>query len=92
MKKNNNFKKIITTFCVLQIVISPALFLFLKSAQTNVNIEVENLKKQISLETNKVESLTMKIDELKSLANLESAIENEGLGYNSTNIKVLSKN
>lgn len=40
--------------------ISSALFLFLKSAQTNVNIEVENLKKQISLETNKVESLTMK--------------------------------
>ena len=48
-------------------------------------------KREITKEENKIESLSMKIDELKSLANISDAIENEGLGYNSTNIKVISK-
>lgn len=92
MKKKLKVSKIITTICFISMVLFIPLSLFLKSAASNVNIEVEKLKKEIVKEENKIESLTMKVDELKSLSNLGKAIESEGLGYNSTNIKVLSKN
>ncbi len=92
MKKKLTISKLITTTCVISMMIFPVLFLFLKSTHSNVNIEVEELKKKITMEENKIESLTMKVDELKSLSNLATAIESEGLRYNSTNIKVLSKN
>ena len=38
------------------------------------------------------ESLTMKVNELKSLANIDVVAESEGLSYNSDNIKVISNN
>ena len=92
MKKKLLLSKLITTVCVISILGYIPLSLFLKSTESNVNIEVENLKKEILKEEKRIESLTMKVDELKSLSNLANAIENQGLGYNSTNIKVLSKN
>ena len=92
MRKKLKISKIITTVCFISMVLFIPLSLFLKSTESNVNIEVENLKKEILKEEKRIESLTMKVDELKSLSNLANAIENEGLGYNSTNIKVLSKN
>lgn len=92
MKKKSRLSKLITTLGVISILAFIPLSLFLKSTESNVNIEVENLKKEIAKEENRIESLTMKVDELKSLSNLVNAIKNEGLGYNSTNIKVLSKN
>jgi cell division protein FtsL len=54
-----------------------------------MNIEVETIKKEITSQKKKVESLSMKVDEMKSMANLESVIESEGLSYNSTNVKVI---
>ena len=90
-KKRNKFKKYMIVF-VITLVMFPVFYISLKSSQSSVNIEVEQLKKEIIKETNKIECLSMKADELKSLANISDAIESEGLGYNSTNIKVLSKN
>lgn len=92
MRKKLRLSRLIITLCVISIFAFIPLSLFLKSIESNVNIEVENLKKDIAKEENKIESLTMKVDELKSLSNLGVAIENEGLGYYSSNIKVLSKN
>ncbi len=89
--KKFKLSKLITKTCLISMIIFPILFLLLKSSLSDVNIEVEALKREISKEENKIESLTMKIDELKSLSNISDAIENEGLGYNSTNIKVISK-
>ena len=89
--KKLKFSKLITGTCLISMIVFPILFLLLKSSLTDVNIEVEALKREITKEENKIESLSMKIDELKSLANISDAIENEGLGYNSTNIKVISK-
>ncbi|MDD3995460.1 MAG: hypothetical protein GX032_04390 [Tenericutes bacterium] len=89
--KKLKFSKLITGTCLISMIVFPILFLLLKSSLSDVNIEVEALKREITKEENKIESLSMKIDELKSLANISDAIENEGLGYNSTNIKVISK-
>jgi cell division protein FtsL len=91
MKKKFKLSKLLTNISVFTIMLSSVMFLFLKSSLSDVNIEVEKLKRNIQTENNKIESLSMKVDELKSLANVENAIESEGLGYNSTNIKVLSK-
>ncbi len=91
MKKRFSTSKLL----IMTIFVFPVFLLsviFLKSMESNANMEVEELKRQIATENNKIESLSMKVDELKSLANISGAIESEGLGYNSTNIKVLSKN
>ena len=91
MKKKFKLSKLLINISLFTIMLSSVMFLFLKSSLSDVNIEVEKLKRNIQTENNKIESLSMKVDELKSLANVENAIESEGLGYNSTNIKVLSK-
>jgi cell division protein FtsL len=92
MKKKLKLSKLLTRTCLFGMIIFPIMFLLLKSQLSDANMEVEELKRQITAEKNKIESLSMKVDELKSLANISNAIESEGLGYNSTNIKVLSKN
>lgn len=89
--KRKRKNKMVKMIFVLVLFIFPV-SLLLKSLLSNVNMEVEELKRQINVENNKIECLTMKIDELKSLANIYDTIESEGLGYNSTNIKVLTKN
>ena len=38
------------------------------------------------------ESLSMKVNELKSMANITIVAENEGLSYNSDNVKVITSN
>ncbi len=91
MRKKSKLSKILKVMFVFTLFVFPV-SLLLKSSLSNVNMEVEELKRQIKVENNKIESLSMKIDELKSLANIYDTIESEGLGYNSTNIKVLTKN
>ena len=57
-----------------------------------MNLEVEKLKSEISRQKNSNESLNMKVNELKSLANIDIIADNAGLSYNSDNVKVISNN
>ena len=57
-----------------------------------MNLEVEKLKGEISRQKNSNESLNMKVNELKSLANIDIIADNAGLSYNSDNVKVISNN
>ena len=57
-----------------------------------MNLEVEVLKREINAQKNSNESLTMKVNELKSLANVDLIAESEGLSYNSDNIIVITNN
>ena len=57
-----------------------------------MNLEVEVLKREINAQKNSNESLTMKVNELKSLANIDLIAESEGLSYNSDNIIVITNN
>ena len=51
---------------------------------------IEEVIKDIESQEKVNESLTMKVNELKSLANIDVIAENEGLSYNSDNIIVIT--
>lgn len=97
MKKNNKIRlvrieKFLIKFCVLLIVIFPVVSVLSKAALSNMNLEVEKLKREVNVQKNSNESLSMKVDELKSLANIEEVASSEGLSYNSNNIIVINNN
>ena len=74
------------------LILFPVSIVLSKAALSNVNLEVEKLKRNITIQKNTNESLTMKVNELKSLANVDLVAESEGLSYNSNNIIVISNN
>lgn len=83
-------EKILLRFLVILCLLSPVIMLLSKAALSNMNLEVEKLKRQINIQENTNESLTMKVNELKSLANIDVVAESEGLSYNSSNIIVIN--
>ncbi len=58
---------------------------------SKTNFEVEDLKKEISRQESKNESLEMKINELASLDNVEAIASTYGLEYNNSNIRVVTE-
>ena len=76
---------VVTAFCVFVSIF------FFKSQLSSVNIEVEKLKKTVSKQEKINESLTMKVNELVSLENMQLVAAEEGLEYNNSNIIVIRK-
>lgn len=98
MKKNNKkvklcrIEKMLIKFCFILLICFPIANVLSKAALSDMNMKVEQLKTQINVQKNSNESLTMKVNELKSLANIEAIASSEGLSYNSNNIKVITSN
>ena len=96
MRKTNKkvklfrIERMLIKICTILLVIFPVTIVLSKAALSNMNLEVEVLKRQINTQKNSNESLTMKVNELKSLANIDIVAENEGLSYNSDNIIVIA--
>ena len=93
-KKEKMFKieKLLIKLCAILVVLFPVLCVISKATLSDMNLGVEIIKREIKEQENKVESLNMKVDELKSLANLQTIIKNEGLSYNSSKVKVILSN
>ena len=72
---------------LLLLIITPISIIFAKSSLFEINIKVEKMKKTITAQEKKNESLEMKINELASLDNIQDIIKQEGLTYNNDNIK-----
>lgn len=53
------------------------------------NIEVEKMKSKVDKQKRENESLSMQIDELASLSNIQDIAKNYGLSYNNDNIIVI---
>ena len=90
-KKKSKIEKsmmMLTVFTVLCVFVS---VFFLKSHLSSVNIEVEKLKKKITKQEKINESLTMKVNELISLENMQSVAMEEGLEYNNNNVVIIQK-
>lgn len=96
MRKTNKkvklfrIERILIKTCLFLLVLFPVSIILGKAALSNMNLEVEILKKEINTQKNSNESLSMKVNELKSLANIDAIAENEGLSYNSDNIIVIT--
>jgi len=90
--KLSKFELRIIRFCAILILLFPVISVFAKATLVKTNLEVERLKREINLQSKRNQSLVMKVNELKSFENIQIAIEEEGLAYNTNNIKVITKN
>ncbi len=85
--KISRFEKFLYVLTIFLIMVSPLMIVFEKSTLSEVNYEVEKIKKEISKQQKENESLEMKKNELASLENIQRVIQDEGLVYNNDNIK-----
>ncbi len=63
---------------------------FAKITLSSINFEVEKLNKQVTKQEKTNQSLSMKINELASLENIQAVANNEGLAYNNNNIVIIN--
>lgn len=88
-KKNKGHKMLI--LCIILLVFVPVFDVFTKATLSEANIKVERLKKELKVQERRNESLTMKVNELKSFENIQAAVSSLGLAYHSNNVKVINK-
>lgn len=88
----SKFSKTLVKLWILMLLLMPASNIFGKAMLSKSNLEVERLKKEIKIQVKKNQSLTMKVNELQSFENIQQVANNQGLAYNSDNIKVIAKN
>lgn len=87
--KIGRFEKLVYTFAFVLLIASPFAIVFLQATLSKVNIEVEQIKKEIKTQEKKNESLSMKINELASLDKIIEVAHEQGLSYNNDNIKTV---
>lgn len=81
--------KFMITLIVLLVVAMPVLIVYSKSTLSESNIELERIKRKIEKQESINESVSMKINELASLSNIQDVAKEKGLDYNNDNIIVV---
>lgn len=85
--KVTKFERVLYVFAIFLALIAPITIVFTKSTLSEINFQVEKMKKIIETQQKTNESLEMKINELVSLDNILAVIKEEGLTYNNDSIK-----
>lgn len=62
---------------------------FTSATVSKMNIELQNMSKEVESQEDTNESLAMKINEMASLDNIKSVSKDLGLAYNNDNIKTI---
>ena len=73
----------------LLIVFTPVFVVYSKGTLSESNIELERIKRKAEKQESNNESVTMKINELASLSNIQDVAKEHGLDYNNDNIIVV---
>lgn len=81
--------KMMITLIVLLGIFVPISVVFSQATLSKSNIEVEQLKSKVTKQTNSNQSLSMQVDELASLTNIQDVAKEYGLSYNNDNIIVI---
>jgi len=84
-------EKLLAFLLVLLVICLPVSIIFGKAILSSSNIEVEKLRKNIATQKSVNQSLTMQINELASLTNIQSVARQYGLSYNNDNILVIKE-
>lgn len=87
--KMSKFERLLYIFTFVMVLITPFALVFSQATLSEVNFEVEKVKKQITTQEKKNTSLTMKINELASLEKIQAVAKEQGLSYNNHNIKTI---
>lgn len=81
--------RLITGLIITLIVASPIVVVYSKSALSKSNIELERMKNKIEKQETMNESISMKINEIASLSNIQDIAKEKGLSYQNDNIIVV---
>lgn len=81
--------RLITTLIVILVVFSPIVVVYSKSVLSKSNIELERMKSKIDKQETMNESISMKINEIASLSNIQDIAKDYGLTYQNDNIIVV---
>lgn len=87
--KGEMFMYVILIILVLAI---PTFNVYTSSLLSETNTDVERLKNKIASQEKINQSLSMQVDELVSLDNIQAIAESYGLSYNNGNIKAIDEN
>ena len=95
-KKNNTSKLIrkekkIKTLGALLLFGLWVVSFFAKNTLSSLNVEVERLEREVKNQKETNQSLTMKINELASLENINAVANKTGLAYNNGNIRIITE-
>jgi len=82
-------EKLFITLILLLAVFIPVSTVFSQATLSKSNIEVEKIKYKIGRQENANQSLSMQVDELASLSNIQDVAKEAGLSYNNDNIIVI---
>lgn len=63
---------------------------FTQATLSKSNIDVESIKYKVERQENRNQSLSMQVDELASLSNIQDIAKSYGLSYNNDNIIVIN--
>ena len=99
MKKKNkkNISKLVKfqrKFTIIGAIVLFAIWgvsFFAKNSLSSLNIEVERLSRNVKAQKETNQSLTMKINELASLENINTVASQSGLAYNNGNIRIVNE-
>lgn len=84
-------EKLMYFIALLLVVSIPIANVFTQALLSETNINVEKMESKINRQSNSNESLSMQIDELVSLENIQKVAEEYGLSYNSDNITTVTE-
>ena len=87
--KLHTIDRLMIGFIILLLVASPVVIVYSKSVLSKSNIEVERMRKKCEKQETINESITMKINELASLSNIQDVAKSYGLTYQNDNIIVI---
>ncbi len=90
-RRKTSFEKMMISLTATTVAFVFLSVLFFKAQLSSVNIEVERLKKNVTKQEKINESLTMKVNELISLENMQLVAAQSGLEYNNNNVIVIQK-
>lgn len=88
--KMSGMEKLVITVLFLLGIFVPVSIVFSQATLSKSNIEVEKLKSRVDKQVNSNQSLSMQVDELASLSNIQDIAKSYGLSYNNDNIIVIN--
>lgn len=87
--KINKLDKFLLSLIVVLAVSVPVVIVYSYSALSKSNIELERIKNKIDKQETLNESISMKINEIASLSNIQDVAKEYGLSYQNENIIVV---
>ena len=88
--KKKNIERNIINFGAAILLCLWAISFFAKISLSSLNIEVEKIKTAVKTQTDTNQGLSMKINELASLENVNVVANSTGLAYNNGNIRIVN--